>query len=250
VEGGFAAALVATLLVVISKRTLKGDNRDRMLRDVSHRIVMRHGTRFTGADLSGATFTGTNLVAADMTGTVDEGTVWGPGQIPHRLDSPSRFLGEKPADDDDKAQGDLPITQFLFGAANSGDHGDASDHVSEGFIGYVNGRRIGGSGSGDVAESGPYLLTDVLGFSNGDVENWFVEVYDEVDGGTGHGESDGNHQIAVRFVTSGTFDGGIKDIEMAGFLKVTDGKLSELRLVTDLATFNEMREAAGLDPLD
>ena len=86
VSGGLAAALVASLLVVMSKRTLKGDNRDRLLRDVSHRIVTRHGTRFTNANLSGATFTGTNLVAADMTGTLVAGTVWGPGQIPHRLD--------------------------------------------------------------------------------------------------------------------------------------------------------------------
>jgi hypothetical protein len=87
-QGGLAAVLVGALLVVISKRTLKGDGRDLFLRNLSHRIVTRHGTRFTGADLSGATFTGTKLVAADMTRTVAEGTLRGPGQIPHRSDTP------------------------------------------------------------------------------------------------------------------------------------------------------------------
>ena len=41
-----------------------------------------------------------------------------------------------------------------------------------------------------------------------------------------------------------------KQVEMAGFLTVADNKLSELRIVTDLTAFNDMRTAAGLPALD
>ena len=247
VEGGFAATLVAVLLVIMSKRTLKGDSRDRMLRDLTHRIVTRHGTRFTGADVSGATFTGTNLVVADMTRTVDEGTVWGAGQVPHRLDPRIRSFGEKPTDADDDVQGDRPITEFLFEAANSGDYANAPDLVSENFAAYVNGHRLG-HGFG-AADSGPDLLTSILSYHTKGVEDSFWLLYDEVDGGTGQATSDSDRLIAVRFVASGTVDGDHREIEIAGFLKVTNHKLSELRLVTDLTTFNEIREAAGLRAL-
>jgi hypothetical protein len=248
VEGGFTAVLVPALLVVISKRTLKGDGRDRLLRDLSHRIVTRHGTRFTGADISGATFTGTNLVAPDMTGTIDDGTVWGPGQMPHRLDSPSRSFGTKRTEPKDEDQGGDPITASLFRAANFGDLARASDFVSEDFVGYTNGHRISGDGTAATG-SGPHLLTEIIRF-HGHVEDPFWQLYDEVDGPTDHSTGAGNNQIAIRFVLSGLFDGARTEIEVAGFLKVTDNKLSELRFVTDLTTVNELRKAAGLKELD
>ena len=247
VEGGFAATLVAVLLVVMSKRTLKGDDRDRMLRDLTHRIVTRHGTRFTRADISRATFVGTNLVAADMTGSVDEGTIWGPGQVPHRLDPRTRSFGRERADADDDVQGDRPIIEFLFGAANTEDYADAPDLVTEDFAAYVNGHKLG---RGDGAASlGPELLTNILSYHHKDVEDSFWQLYDEVDGGTGHDTGDGVHQIAIRFVASGTFDGDHKEIEVAGFIKIKDKKMTEMRFVTDLAAFNEIREAAGLDTI-
>ena len=248
VEGGFTAVLVAALLVVISKRTLKGDGRDRFLRDLSHRIVTRHGTRFTGADISGATFTGTNLVAADMTGTVVEGTVWGPGQLPHRLDSPPRSFGTKVTDAKEEDQGSDPITEFLFRAANSGDYARASDLVSEDFVAYLNGRKLSGDGTA-ATERGPHLLTEIIRF-HGHVESSFWQLYDEVDGRTDHGATVEDRQIAIRFVINGIFDGAPTEIEIAGFLKVTDNKLSEMRFVTDLTTINELRRAAGLRHLD
>ncbi|MCL1588041.1 MAG: pentapeptide repeat-containing protein [Actinomycetia bacterium] len=247
VEGGFTAVLVGALLVVISKRTLKGDGRDRLLRDLSHRIVTRHGTRFTGADISDATFIGTNLVAADMTGTIDHGTVWGPGQIPHRLDSPPRSFGPKVTQAQDKHQGSDPVAKFLFRAANFGDYGRVSDLVSKDFVAYLNGRKLSGDGTA-AAGHGPRLLTEIIGF-HGHVEDSFWQLYDEVDGPTDRDSSAGDRQIAIRFVVSGVFDGARKEIEMAGFLKVTDNKLSELRFVTDLTTVNELRKVAGLDPL-
>jgi len=247
-EGGFAAVLVAALLVVISKRTLKGDKRDRFLRNLSHRIVTRHGTQFTGADISGATFTGTNLVAADMTGTVDEGTLWGPGQLPHRLDAPPRSFGTKPVETNDKDQGGDPITAFLFRAANSGDFTETSDLVSEDFVAYVNGRKLGADGGADP-DRGPHLLTEIIRF-HGHIEDSFWQLYDEVDGHAGQGRSFGDRQVAIRFVINGTFDDVRREIEVAGFLEVTNNKLSELRFVTDLTTINDLRRAAGLRHLD
>lgn len=53
VEGGLAAIVVSVLLVLVSKRALKLDERDRPLHQLAHRIVTRRGTRFTGADVSG-----------------------------------------------------------------------------------------------------------------------------------------------------------------------------------------------------
>jgi hypothetical protein len=49
---------------------------------------------------------------------------------------------------------------------------------------------------------------------------------------------------------SGTFDGDDREIEMAGFLTVTNKRLSEFRVVTDLTTFNKMRKDVGLPQLD
>ncbi len=58
-------------------------------------------------------------------------------------------------------------------------------------------------------------------------------------------------KVRVRgIVISGSFDGAHREIEIAGFLTVTNNMLSELRFVTDLTTINELRKAAGLRHLD
>lgn len=58
-HGGLAAIVVSMLLVYVSKRALKFDDRDRVLRELAQRIVTRRGTHFTRADISDADFTGT-----------------------------------------------------------------------------------------------------------------------------------------------------------------------------------------------
>ncbi len=58
-HGGIAAIVVGMLLVLISKRALKNDTRDRPMRVVAYRIVTHRGTHFTGADITRADFTGT-----------------------------------------------------------------------------------------------------------------------------------------------------------------------------------------------
>ena len=66
--GGVAGVVVSVLLVVLAKRALRLDQRDRQVRRLVHAIVSQHGTRFTNANLSEANLTGTRLALSDLTG--------------------------------------------------------------------------------------------------------------------------------------------------------------------------------------
>ena len=81
-----AAIVVSMLLVFISKRALKADERDRPMRYIAHRIVTHRGTRFTAADVTRAGFTGTTLTHSDMSEAVLEDSVWDPGKGPGTFD--------------------------------------------------------------------------------------------------------------------------------------------------------------------
>jgi hypothetical protein len=81
--GGIAAVVVSVLLVLLSKRALKGDTRDGPVRYLGHRIASHRGTRFTNADLTRANFTGTLLVHSDMSSAVFQGVVWGSDSHPY-----------------------------------------------------------------------------------------------------------------------------------------------------------------------
>lgn len=82
-HGGIAAIIVSMLLVYLSRRALKLDKRDRALRKLAHRIVTRRGTRFTGADISGANFTGTLVAQVDASHATLDGATWDHGKGPH-----------------------------------------------------------------------------------------------------------------------------------------------------------------------
>ena len=81
-DGGLAAIVMSVLLVLVSKRALKLDDRDRPLHQLAHRIVTRRGTRFTGADVSGADFTGTLLAQADFSHATLDSATWEAGKGP------------------------------------------------------------------------------------------------------------------------------------------------------------------------
>ena len=81
--GGIAAVVVSVLLVLLSKRALRGDIRDGPMRYVGHRIASHRGTRFTNADLTRANFTGTLLVHSDLSSAVFQGVVWGSDSHPY-----------------------------------------------------------------------------------------------------------------------------------------------------------------------
>lgn len=82
-NGGAAGIVVAVLLVVISKRALHGDDRDRTLRRLVHVLVRRWGTIFVDADLTSADFTGTDPGRCDVRGATLTGVRWDPdGPLP------------------------------------------------------------------------------------------------------------------------------------------------------------------------
>ena len=160
----------------------------------------------------------------------------------------AKFFGKDRSDADDDIQGDNKLTRFLFDAANTGNYKDATTLVSADFSAYVNGYQMGP----DDIKKGPKVLTEVLHYYDAHIGNSFWQLYDEVDQVDRHGAG----MIAIRFLAKGEFSGKDKkdkedkQVEMAGFLTVADSKLEELRIVTDLSAFNDMRTAAGLPALD
>jgi hypothetical protein len=81
-EGGIAGIVVAMSSAFISKRAVHGDQRDRMLVHIAHRLVRRHGTQFVDADLTGADFTGTNAMRCDTRGATVTDVTWDPDTPP------------------------------------------------------------------------------------------------------------------------------------------------------------------------
>ena len=80
--GGLAALVVSVTLVLISKRALRADPRDRGLQVIAHTLVSRGGTQFVGADLTGADFTGASAEQCDVTDAVLVDVRWEPGHVP------------------------------------------------------------------------------------------------------------------------------------------------------------------------
>ena len=77
-EGGLAGIVVAMSLAFISKRSLSGDPRDRLLRVTAHRLVGHRGTQFVDADLSGADFTGVDASLCNVNGAAVDDVTWDP----------------------------------------------------------------------------------------------------------------------------------------------------------------------------
>lgn len=84
-QGGLVGVVVAVSLVVISKRALRGDPRDRTLRRVAHRLVRRWGTQFVDADLTGADFTDADVRGCDVRGATLTDVTWDP-EYPQPVD--------------------------------------------------------------------------------------------------------------------------------------------------------------------
>jgi hypothetical protein len=86
-HGGISAIIVSMLLVVISKRALKGDARDGPMRQIGHRVASHRGTDFSGANLTRANFTGTMIIHSEMSTAVVEDAIWEPGRKPYMPDT-------------------------------------------------------------------------------------------------------------------------------------------------------------------
>lgn len=154
----------------------------------------------------------------------------------------SRFFGPRRADADSDAQGQHAVTRSLFAAVNSGQTDDVETWVTEGFVAYVNGYTM----AKDGVDSGADLLAAVVDYHRESVGEPFWELYDEVVQKVDRRTS----TIAVRFVARGRFGPAEREIEMAGFLRAVDNQLAEIRLVTDMTIFNQLRATIGLPPLD
>ena len=81
-QGGLAALVISVSMVLISKRALRGDDRDRSVRRLAHRVVVRWGTKFVGADLTGADFSGTEADQCNVSGAILDNVRWEPGHAP------------------------------------------------------------------------------------------------------------------------------------------------------------------------
>jgi len=78
-HGGVAGIVVALCLVTISKRAVRGDQRDRSMLRLAHRLTGRRGTQFVGADLTGADFTGVDTRRCRVRGATVVDVTWDPG---------------------------------------------------------------------------------------------------------------------------------------------------------------------------
>jgi hypothetical protein len=74
--GGLVVIAVSVVIVMLSKRALKGDERDRLVIKVAQRIIHLRSTSFARADLTGANFSGTHISHCDTTGALVEGVTW------------------------------------------------------------------------------------------------------------------------------------------------------------------------------
>jgi len=77
-DGGVAGVVVAASLAIISKRAVRGDQRDQSLRRLGHILIRRWGTKFIDADLTGADFTGTDASRCDARGATVDNVTWDP----------------------------------------------------------------------------------------------------------------------------------------------------------------------------
>jgi len=87
-NGGLATLVISVSMVLISKRALRGDPRDRTVREFAHRLIDRWGTQFVRADLTGADFSGTDATHCDVEGAILDEVRWEPGHAPIAVTNP------------------------------------------------------------------------------------------------------------------------------------------------------------------
>lgn len=150
------------------------------------------------------------------------------------------FGSKRKGDGDGDDPGDSPIVRALFKAVNHGELDDLKGLVDKGCRVTLNSYDI--VRNDDVLDRGPELFADAVSDmrkANPDVE-W--ELYDELS----HTD-DGEHKIAVRFVSKSTVDGAMDELEVAAFGIVHDKKLTEWHQVADMDTYNARRQQTGED---
>ncbi len=203
--------------------------------------VLRHGSREFASHSVHMAFTGTLTVALLIelqagTGGLEYGLLIGAGLLLYKA------FGHKHDDADENAQGEHPVTRFMFNAINTGDFEGVEDIVADDFRAYADGYPL----LMDEADQGPALLQTLFMNFREALSDVRWELYDEAV----QKQPDKSELLALRFVSTQTLAGESREIEIATFARITDKKLDEWRMVVDLTIFNELRSAAGLPILD
>jgi hypothetical protein len=170
------------------------------------------------------------------TGGLEYGLLIGAGLLLYKA------FGHKSDDADENAQGEHPVTRFMFNAMNTGDFEGVEDIAADDFKAFADGYPL----LMEDADQGPALLETLFSNFRDALSDVRWELYDEAV----QKQPDKTELLALRFVSTQTLDGESREIEIATFAKVTDKKLTEWRMVVDLTIFNELRNAAGLPILD
>ncbi len=92
-DSGLAGVAVAVCLVLIARRTVRGDPRDAVFRRRAQQLVRRWGTSFVDADLTGSDFTGTDASRCDVRGATLVDVRWDPEHM-QPVDAP--WTGMRP----------------------------------------------------------------------------------------------------------------------------------------------------------
>ena len=153
-----------------------------------------------------------------------------------------KAFGHRHDDADENAQGEHPVTRFVFNAMNTGDFEGVEDIVADDFKMFADGYPL----LMDEADQGPALLETLFSNFREALSDVRWELYDE----TVQKQKDKSELLALRLVSTQTLGGESREIEIATFARITDKKLTEWRMVVDLTIFNELRSAAGLPILD
>jgi len=170
------------------------------------------------------------------TDSLEHGLLIGAGLLIYKA------FGHKSDDADEDAQGEHPVTRFMFQAMNSGDFEGAEEIAADDLRAFANGYPL----LMEEAEQGPALLEAVFTNYRMALSDVRWELYDEAF----QKQPDKSELLALRFVSVQTVDDQPREIEIAAFGRIEDKKLTEWRLVVDLTIFNELRVAAGLPILD
>ena len=151
-----------------------------------------------------------------------------------------KWFGSTRDDADDDVQGDDPIVRALFEAVNEGKIDDLKKLIDDGCTIWVNSEQV--ARNDGSLDHGPDLWDDAISdlrTAHPDVR-W--ELYDELTG-----KDEGEHKIAIRFVSKVTIDGTQDENEVACFGIVEDKKLTEWHQVTDMENYNQRRADTGED---
>jgi hypothetical protein len=150
-----------------------------------------------------------------------------------------KWYGSRHKKADGDAQGDDPIVRAMFRAINDGDVDGLKDHVADDCRIAINSIELARA---EHLTNGWELWADAIN----DIREAYPDIrwalYDELTG-----KDEGEHKIAIRFVSTVTVDDVVEEFEVAGFGVVDDKKLIEWHQVADLETYNRRRTASGED---